>query len=82
MGTYPKTPRRIYSEKLLGHSNPDCTIPKCGATMRSTGWIEHHEGALAGWYLEFECPEHGLQLTAGGRWQALIDAALDEALSG
>ncbi|HOX46197.1 MAG TPA: hypothetical protein PK668_21515 [Myxococcota bacterium] len=69
-------PRRLYADKLLGHSNPDCVIPGCGARMHSTGWLEQYGELHPAWYMEFLCPEHGPQLSGGGRWQALIDAVL------
>ncbi len=67
---------RVFSRRLLGIRNPNCVIPGCASTMESTGYLEHRDGACAGWYLEFECPEHGLQLCGGGAWQAAIEAAV------
>lgn len=73
---------RIASPLLLGHAHPECVIPNCACTLESTGFLVRHEGALAGWYMEFRCPDHGIQFTAGGRWQGLIAAVLRETGAG
>ena len=74
-----RTGPRRYSERLVGFENPNCTIPKCRSTMRSTGWLEQDANFQPPlWFMEFLCPEHGPQWVGGGEWQARIDDALRE----
>lgn len=40
---------RVFSKKLLGIQNPNCTIPACSSTMESTGYIVYCSEACEGW---------------------------------
>jgi hypothetical protein len=71
---------RVFSRKLLGIQNPNCAIPACSSTMESTGYIVFRSGPCEGWYLEFRCPEHGIQLCGQGPWQKAIEEAVAEQL--
>ncbi len=73
-----KPRQRIYSPKLLGVKGSECTIPKCRAPGKtiSTGWLEY--GSLGWWCMEFNCPDHGPQLSGGGPWTALINEVLKD----
>ncbi|NMB76359.1 MAG: hypothetical protein GYA21_14675 [Myxococcales bacterium] len=74
---------RVFSRRLLGIRNPNCVIPGCASTMESTGymvfWFDSHP-KLQGWCIEFSCPEHGIQLSMGGEWQAAIEDAVSAEL--
>ncbi len=71
---------RLFSEDLVGLEGPECTESRCPAPghMKCTGWLEFvgFYDEPEEWWLEFECPEHGIALAKVFRHEDRVRDAL------
>lgn len=72
--SYGRCAAVLYCEKLLGLLD-DCNMPGCREWEKSTGWLVH-DVSTGGWFVGFECPDHGRSAAWKPEWQSLIDEAI------